>query len=234
MNWLTDNWLSYTDRPWISAVLIAIAVLCGAMVGFEREKRLKPAGLRTMILICVGAAAFTMASRTLAGAQGEVSRVAAQIVTGIGFIGAGAIIQSGAAVRGLTTAATVWVVAATGMIIGAGFGGAGLLLASTIVVVLGGAAMVEKRYLGPCAYRQIRVVYEPDHGKSIIQIDAVLDEYEIPAEARSRRIRADGMDERILIYCNAHKHHKDFLVRLVKLPMITEIHTDGAPHDAPT
>ena len=91
------------------------AAMLGAMLGFEREIRQKSAGLRTNILIAVGAALFTLMSLELAPAGSDPGRIAAQIVTGIGFLGAGAIMRTDAGVQGLTTAATVWVNAAVGV-----------------------------------------------------------------------------------------------------------------------
>ena len=97
------------------------AALLGALLGFEREVRQKSAGLRTNILIAVGSALFTLMSLELADPKtADPSRVAAQIVTGIGFLGAGAIMRTGSGVQGLTTAATVWVNAAVGVAAGGG------------------------------------------------------------------------------------------------------------------
>ncbi len=98
------------------------AVAGGAVVGFERELHDKPAGFRTNIMICLGAALFTLLSTRLAGEgqMGDRTRIAAQIVSGVGFLGAGAIIQFRANVIGLTTAATIWTVASIGMAFGAG------------------------------------------------------------------------------------------------------------------
>ncbi len=115
------------------------AILCGCIVGMEREIYGKPAGLRTSILVCVGAFLFTMAGQELAQLfGGDAVRVAAQIVTGVGFLGAGAILhESGRGITGLTTAAIVWVMAAVGMMIGAGLMlSAVLVSAATVVAIL--------------------------------------------------------------------------------------------------
>jgi putative Mg2+ transporter-C (MgtC) family protein len=103
------------------ATRLLTAALLGALLGFEREIRHKSAGLRTNILITVGSALFTLMSYELAeGSTADPTRIAAQIVTGIGFLGAGAIIRTGGDVQGLTTAATVWVNAAVGIAAGGG------------------------------------------------------------------------------------------------------------------
>lgn len=99
---------------------LALAAGLGAVIGLEREFRRKPAGLRTNMLIALGSALFTVLSIHLAQEGGTPDRISAQIVTGIGFLGAGAIMRSGTNVHGMTTAATIWVNAAVGMAAGAG------------------------------------------------------------------------------------------------------------------
>jgi putative Mg2+ transporter-C (MgtC) family protein len=101
---------------------LLLAAGLGGAIGYQREKAGKPAGLRTHILICIGAALFTVASLYGFGLTADVSRVAAGVVIGVGFIGAGAIIRrdEGGIVAGLTTAATIWAVAAIGLAAGAG------------------------------------------------------------------------------------------------------------------
>src|SRR5687767_4174529 len=100
---------------------LVLAAVLGGIIGTEREVSGKPAGLRTNLLICVGAALITELSAEVAAAgDGDPGRLAAQIVSGIGFIGAGTILQSRGKVMGLTTAATLWVVAAIGIAVGAG------------------------------------------------------------------------------------------------------------------
>src|SRR4029450_4920686 len=96
-------------------VQLVLAVILGGAVGIERELRGKPAGLRTNILICVGATLFTVLSYRLSDGRGDPGRVAAQILTGVGFIGAGTILHTRGAVTGLTSAATIWGVTAIGV-----------------------------------------------------------------------------------------------------------------------
>ena len=103
------------------ATRLLTAALLGAVLGFEREVHHKSAGLRTNILIAVGPAVFTLISYELAvGTSGDPTRMAAQIVTGIGFLGAGAIMRTDSGVKGLTTAATVWVNCGVGVAAGGG------------------------------------------------------------------------------------------------------------------
>ena len=110
---------------------LLLAVALGAIIGFQRERSGKPAGLRTHVLICVGAALFTVTSIYGFGAD-DAARVAAGVVAGIGFLGAGAIIRGGeGVVAGLTTAATIWAVAGIGLA-----AGAGLYLVSSVTTLL--------------------------------------------------------------------------------------------------
>jgi putative Mg2+ transporter-C (MgtC) family protein len=134
----------------ISAILLA--VLCGAAIGLERQLKQKPAGLRTNILICLGAAVFTIISARMAGNKDAITRIAAQIVTGVGFLGAGAVIQDRGGIHGLTTAATIWMVASIGMACGAKFYLLAVISTLIAIVVLVGLRKIEQR-LDP-SYRQ--------------------------------------------------------------------------------
>ena len=102
-----------------TVVKLLLAVLVGGLIGAEREIRVGQ-GLRTMMLICLGAAMFTVFSRIFAVGQGDPRRIAAAVVTGVGFLGAGMILRHQGAVVGITTAASIWLVAALGMGIGMG------------------------------------------------------------------------------------------------------------------
>ena len=115
---------------------LLLAAGLGAGIGVERELRRKPAGLRTNILIALGSALFTTMSLELAREGGTPDRVTSQIVTGIGFLGAGAILRDGGNVHGMTTAATIWVNAAVGVAAGAGqYMMASVATALTLVVL---------------------------------------------------------------------------------------------------
>lgn len=142
------EWLVNAAR-WVQDVLVlqqelllqlGLAAALGSIIGLEREASGKPAGFRTNLLICLGAALLTALSRSVAlegttgGFRSDPGRIAAQIVSGMGFLGAGTIMQSRGMVTGLTTAATLWVVAAIGMAVGAGAYVAAL--AATILVIL--------------------------------------------------------------------------------------------------
>lgn len=128
---------------------LALAAGLGAALGLEREMRQKPAGLRTNMLIAVGSALFSLISVQLAAQGGTADRIAANIVTGVGFLGGGAILRSGREVLGMTTAATIWVNAAIGM--AAGFGESTLAISATgiTLMVLGVLPPIERYFDRP-------------------------------------------------------------------------------------
>ena len=117
------------------AVRLVLAGVFGAAVGYERRSADKPAGLRTLSLVALGSALFTIIS-IFGFETADQSRVAAQIVTGVGFLGAGTILRSGVTVSGLTTAATIWAVAATGMAVGSGMYIASATGTALILIIL--------------------------------------------------------------------------------------------------
>jgi len=137
------------DLAFIARLLIATGL--GALVGLQRELSGKPAGLRTNLLICLGSALITHVSFAVAArlGLGDPARIAAQIVAGIGFLGAGTIMRSEHAVHGLTSAATIWVVAALGLTVGAGFERQAAFATVVILLALGVLGQVERRFLGP-------------------------------------------------------------------------------------
>lgn len=142
-------------------IRILLAAVLGGAIGVEREIREHTAGFRTHILVAVGATAFTISSYYgLAGTNFDPNRIAAQVVTGIGFLGAGAIIRYGSSVRGLTTAASLWTVAAVGLLVGQGFYVAALVTSAVIVASLYVLQLVENRVLHPRLGTPVGVLVE--------------------------------------------------------------------------
>ena len=128
-------------------VKLLLAALLGGLVGLERELRRKAAGLRTNMFICIGSALFTLLSEELANRfGGDPVRIVAQLIPGIGFLGAGAIIREGGSVIGLTTAATIFVVASVGMAIGGGLYATAVFATALILTVLTLVGWAEKRF----------------------------------------------------------------------------------------
>jgi putative Mg2+ transporter-C (MgtC) family protein len=130
---ILDRTLTASNASTVAAVgqRLTVAALLGAAIGVERQLKHRPAGLRTIMFISFGAALFTIVSALMAGGVADPTRIAAQIVTGIGFIGAGVILHSGASVQGVTTAATIFIVAAIGMC-----AGTGLMIPAAMATVL--------------------------------------------------------------------------------------------------
>ena len=152
---------------------LGLAAVLGGAIGLERELREREAGLRTHLLVSVGAALFTLVSAyawsdwTFSAAAGltfDPTRIAAQIVSGIGFLGAGAIIRQGLSVRGLTTAASLWLVAAIGMAAGAGW-----WQAATIATV---GALLTLWPLRDLAHRLVARVRPEDEQRLVVELEA--------------------------------------------------------------
>lgn len=184
---MLDNWdLLSTLAPGY-AVKILVAVGCGLLLGIERERKEKPAGLRTIVLITVGATLYMIISDlitlTTAGPDAitrvDPSRIASQVVTGIGFLGAGTIIQARGSVQGLTTAATIWVSAGIGLCIGVGFpvlATATTLLVLLVLVLLGPIRTWFSRRGTPDTVSLL----VPTDGLTQRRVRLVLDAFEIP------------------------------------------------------
>lgn len=147
-------------------VKLIVAIMVGGLIGAEREFRDKAAGLRTIVLICVGATLFTIFSVRIAGDR-DPGRIAAQIVTGVGFMGAGVILHRRGQVLGLTTASTIWIAAALG--IGVGLGYLLFCLVATVLAlfVLWGLPLFETRLEAARAFRSYRVVCPLDPQKAV-------------------------------------------------------------------
>ncbi len=124
---------------------LLLSVMCGFVIGLERELKKKPAGLRTNMIICIGATIFTLISIKIGTQfQDSITRIAANVVVGVGFLGGGAVIQERAGVHGLTTAATIWLVACIGMACGAKFYSLAIIGTIVSIIVLIGLAGVDK------------------------------------------------------------------------------------------
>lgn len=124
-----------------AAIRLVVSVVLGGLIGFEREAEGKPAGMRTHMLVCLGATLFMLISiespEFFPGAKTvDPGRIAAQVVTGVGFLGAGTILRSGGTVRGLTTAASIWAVAAIGLAVGVGYYATATLATGLALAVL--------------------------------------------------------------------------------------------------
>ena len=152
MEWLNEVINSTKIDIWTTIVRLIISFLLGAIVGTERQMRRREAGLRTFTLICLGSTMAMMISIWIPQIypnflNGDPGRIAAQVLTGIGCLGAGAIIQSRGSVYGLTTAACIWVVAVIGLAVGAGMFTAAIIVTALTVTILISLERFEKRML---------------------------------------------------------------------------------------
>ena len=184
--------LLWSDSAFIVPTMtrLILAALLGGAIGLEREVKHKPAGLRTNLFICVGAAMFTLLSdRLAANYGGDHTRIAAQIIPGIGFIGAGSILHSRGGVTGLTTAATLFVVASIGMAVGGGLYVTAILATLVVGVALNSLLWFEMRFnLKPVIAHYDLVAAHPD--ALLADVNAILKD-----EGRQMRTVRIGRDE---------------------------------------
>jgi putative Mg2+ transporter-C (MgtC) family protein len=215
---------------WVGVIGILSAALCGGLIGMEREMKGKAAGLRTIILIAVGSAVYMIVSLLVAGSReaaggipSDPGRIAAQVVAGIGFLGAGAILhENGGIVVGLTTAATIWVTAAVGLLVGSGHVAAGIVLTVLILSILRGANRLEVWYKGECEDGIWKIRFDPDQGKGRARVGGVLDDFHVPEERV--RFSREGEEGVVTVRnCRAHAAHRRWLGPLSVLPSVKSI-----------
>jgi putative Mg2+ transporter-C (MgtC) family protein len=232
MHWLLFNWRHFMPTPLANVSLTLVAALCGAIIGLERQKHEKAAGLRTFILVSLGSAAFTMAGFAFTSSTGDSGRVAAQIVTGIGFLGAGLILHSRGAIIGATTAATIWVMASIGMLAGAGFAAGALGLTLLVRFVLGGIAIYEYRLNRSQPPIKAALDFDPSGGRTRVRIERILIDYNIDP-LTADWISIDPTADRLTLVLRLPRHHlRELLDDLVGIPEVTKVHQENVPTTA--
>lgn len=199
-------------------VPLAVATGIGLVLGFEREMSHKPAGLRTQVLVTVGTAVFVLAGRSL-GSEG--ARIAANVIPGLGFLGAGVILQHRGNVRGLTTAALIWVNGGLGLAAGlesyalAGTGAAITLLALRVL------GRVEKRMATKCHVSLYQVTArESDELMRVVH--EAINRCHIP-EGPLSFDRQDGKIVMRFGFCNPPARHQEFIEKLHHMPEVTDL-----------
>lgn len=185
-------------EAWELVLRLIVAIVLGGLIGLEREFSDQPAGFRTHMLVSLGAALFTIGGaygfEGFAGGDFEIqfdpTRVAAQVVTGIGFLGAGAIIQQGITIRGLTTAASLWVTAAIGL--AAGFGNWWGAVGTTVIALLAlyGLKQLERRYFPLMRTERFHLALETGPAFNLAELERVVEGH--GASLRSMRMQATG------------------------------------------
>lgn len=216
------------DLLLIQVPRIAAAFLLCALIGLERQVRRKPAGIRTHALVGVGACLFTLVSAYgfAAGVEGlaDPARIAAQVVSGIGFLGAGVIFVNNDLVRGLTTAATVWVSAAVGMACGAGL----VVIAAVVVafhyLLVFALSPAMRRWLVRVPGNEVDVVYRDGTGalRQILGVAARMDY--VTTLKSSRQFEESGhRNVRIRLRVEGGIPVQEFLTQLTQLESVTEV-----------
>lgn len=218
---------------------LGLAALLGGVVGFEREHLSWAAGLRTHMLVSLGACLFMIVSafgfmdvRGLDHVSLDPSRVAAQVVSGIGFLGAGSILLRGEIVRGLTTAASLWSVAAIGLAVGGGLYAAAVAATFILLFILAGVKPVERWYFSSRQRRELVLYVE--HGR--LTLHGL--EHEVGADA-ARRIStfivqpsadAPATDEVLIAFSRMTEHEfQRLLARFERMPGIVRLDVKGRP-----
>jgi putative Mg2+ transporter-C (MgtC) family protein len=202
---------------------IVLAAVLGGIIGLERELAQKEAGLRTNILIAVGSALITILSFKIASLSNvaDPARLTAQIVTGIGFLGAGAIIQSRFAVHGLTTAATIWTVAAIGIAVGSGH-----YLISFLVTLLVLIILTLFRYISDLLERQkkqyIYIIRIEDKAALFIDIKKLILELGIHAVSANLGKAKEGYEIE-LVFTTSETKHAGFVERVMQIQGVNEL-----------
>ena len=195
---------------------LLLATLLGGLVGLERELSHKPAGIRTNMLICLGAALFTIVSYEMAGAVGgDHTRIAAQIIPGIGFLGAGVVIRERGTIIGITSAATIFVVASIGMTVGAGLYVTGIF---TMLLLLGSLIFIgniEQRVGLQTRVMNFRITAPPELDP-LTRVHTIVEESGLHA----RRWHSYKVDEGLLVEFDAEMtvpQERDLMTRLAPL-----------------
>ncbi len=227
MNTLSTSW-NFSQLLQFFGPKIFFSILCGGIIGLERELKNKPAGIKTNILICVGSALYTSISVLISlshserGYYGDPARLAAQIVSGIGFLGGGTIIQARGTVQGLTTAATIWVGAAIGVCVGIGHSDIALFTSVTVVLILVATGIFEDRVLGRALTFACEIVADDPDGvlrsaihQTMARNELVLDDFDIAEK---------GAHSLLTMKYRGHRtNHKKFVLELWSTAGIIEV-----------
>lgn len=205
---------------------LGLAALLGGMIGWERERAGRPAGIRTHMLIVLGCTLFTELSAQF-GSGTDNSRIAAQIVTGVGFLGAGAIMRRGGEIRGLTTAASVWISAAIGMAVGVGGEYYLVAVAATVLALLtlGVMDVLTDRAFGNRAHCELEVALQV--GAPAASVFALLEETGIELMRSQRSVRHDGVVLDLTLAGSRANLHA-VVDRLATLPEVKSVVRDHA------
>jgi putative Mg2+ transporter-C (MgtC) family protein len=206
--------------PWQEILeKVVFAIIIGGIIGAEREYRSKSAGLRTMILICVGATVFTVVS-LLIGSPSSPDRVASNIVTGIGFVGAGVIYKMENRLSGITTAASIWVTASLGMAIGAGHYWVASIGCGVTILVLLAFQFLDKWIDHHNLIRDYKIVYNYDPD-TFSRFDGLFKEYKLEAHNKKRG-KSGNQITGFWKVSGSKENHRKFIEFILKDNTVTE------------
>ncbi|MBC7450474.1 MAG: MgtC/SapB family protein [Cytophagales bacterium] len=172
-------------------IKLAISLVLGAFIGAEREYKSKVAGFRTIILITVGSTLFSLVSVALIG-QSDPTRIASTIVTGIGFLGAGVIFREGGTIKGITTAAVIWVAAAIGMLVGFGLYSIAIIAVVFVLIILLAFSWLQK-FIDRTNREKIYRIHMSNHGEHTQIIKQMIKSYGLSSKVINQGKRADEM-----------------------------------------
>jgi putative Mg2+ transporter-C (MgtC) family protein len=208
---------------------LVMAAILGGIIGIERQMRDKPAGLRTNILICVGSTLFMSISTQVAEVLGgDPTRIAAQIISGIGFLGAGAVLHSHGFVMGLTTAATIWVVAGVGMALGSGMYVVAVFATAMSLVTLYAMSILEDKVQGRKAYSYTLIV--TNLNDALASINRILQENSVAAASFNFKKKSGHYRVWFNLRIPRETNLK-IIQRLSEVPEITQVETGSKTRD---
>lgn len=205
---------------------LLVAAVLGGLIGLERQLRHKPAGLRTNMFICFGAAMFTVLSKQLAGTEADSARIAAQIIPGIGFIGAGSILHARGSVTGLTTAATLFVVASVGMAVGGGLYVTAVFATALILLALAFLGKLEARY----ELKPLMTTYEATGANAELMLreaNLIVDEQKLTME-RVHLASANGQTRLTFVVESRRDEQETLAIRLHESNVFGAVTTIGS------
>ena len=205
---------------WDIVIKLIISVLIGGIIGAEREYHNKSAGLRTLMLICMGSTLFTLFSKVI-GMPGSPDRIASNIVTGVGFVGAGVIFKdTSTGINGVTTAATIWLTAALGIGVGAGYEYLCLILSGILVLILYGFTALEE-WIGKINCAHTYKIVCPYHDQVLDQYRALLKQYHLVIK-KGNQSRSNNIITSIWETEGSKKNHKRFIDHVLNDPGVQQ------------
>ena len=234
MTW-QEIWTEYINvNPGILQIALRLlcAMLVGAMIGLEREFTHRPAGLRTHILVALGACVASIIGEMLyvqysqLGATPDPARLSAQVITGVGFLGAGTIMKEGVNVKGLTTAASVWAVACLGIAAGFGYYALALLGMLFIMITLTILEALQHRFIHSGGSEDAYILETTDLSTAVTQLHIIAQTQNVLITDLQAQQKGDThqLQFRVLFYGRRHKqHHGRFLTALLGIPGVCSV-----------